>query len=81
MKLTREDWQKLEKMSIKDRLERLEERAYDTSERLSDIDLKEFNKEMENLSEDADKHMLCVFGIAMALTWMVIWVLITKLVL
>ena len=68
MKLTREDWQKLEKMSIKDRLERLEERAYDTSERLSDMDLKEFNKEMENLSEDTDKHMLWIFGIAMVLT-------------
>jgi septation ring formation regulator EzrA len=68
MKLTREDWQKLEKMSIKDRLERLEERAYDISERLSDMDLKEFNKEMENISEDADKHTLWVFGITMVLT-------------
>lgn len=81
MKLTREDWQKLEKMSIKDRLERLEERAYDTSERLSDMDLKEFNKEMEEYSDEADKHMLWVFGIAMVLAWMAIWVLFTKLAL
>lgn len=81
MKLTREDWQKLEKMSIKDRLERLEERAYDTSERLSDMDLKEFNKEMEEYSDEADKHMMWTFGIAMVLTWMVIWALFTKLAL
>lgn len=81
MKLTREDWQKLEKMSIKDRLERLEERAYDTSERLSDMDLKEFNKEIDEANYEADKHMLWVFGIAMVLTWMVIWGLFTKLAL
>lgn len=79
MKLTREDWQKLEKMSIKDRLERLEERAYDTSERLSDMDWKEFNKEIDEANDEADRHMLWVFGIAMVLTWMVIWALFTKL--
>jgi hypothetical protein len=36
---------------------------------------------MENISEDADKHTLWVFGITMVLTWMAIWVLFTKLVL
>lgn len=81
MKLTREEWQKLEKMSIKDRLERLEERAYNTSERLSDIALEEFNKEMDEADNEADRHMVWVFWIAMVLTWMVIWALITKLVL
>ncbi len=81
MKLTREDWQKLEKMSIKDRLERLEERAYDTSERLSDMDWKEFNKEIDEANDEADRHMLWAFGIAMVLTWMVIWGLFTKLAL
>lgn len=81
MKLTREDWQKLEKMSIKDRLERLEERAYDTSERLSDMDWKEFNKEIDEANDEADRHMMWVFCIAMVLTWMVIWGLFTKLAL
>ena len=81
MKLTREDWQKLEKMSIKDRLERVEERAYDTSERLSDMAWENFNKELDEANDDADRHMMWVFGISMVLTWMVIWVLITKLVL
>jgi hypothetical protein len=34
---------------------------------------------MEEYSDEADKHMLWVFGIAMVLTWVVIWALITKL--
>ena len=79
MKLTREERKSLEKMSIKDRLERLEERADDTSERLSDMDWKEFNKEIDEANDEADRHMLWAFWIAMVLTWMVIWVLITKL--
>jgi hypothetical protein len=68
MKLTREDWQKLEKMSIKDRLERVEERVYDTSERLSDMAWENFNKELDEANYDADRHMMWVFGTSMVLT-------------
>jgi septation ring formation regulator EzrA len=68
MKLTREDWQKLEKMSIKDRLERVEERVYDTSERLSDMAWENFNKELDEANDDADRHMMWVFGTSMVLT-------------
>lgn len=81
MKLTREERKSLEKMSIKDRLERLEERADDTSERLSDMAWENFNKELDEANGVADKHMLWVFGIAMVLTWMVIWGLLSKLAL
>lgn len=81
MKLTRDEWQKLEKMSIKDRLERLEERADNTSERLSDMAWENFNKELDEANDEADRHMMWVFGIAMVLTWMAIWALFTKLAL
>lgn len=81
MKLTREQWKTLDKMSIKDRLERLEERAYDTSERLSDMDLKEFNKEMDAINDESDTKCLWAICLAMILVWVVVWILICKLAL
>ena len=48
MKLTRNQWRQLEKMPIKERVERLEER-------ISDLDNRYYHHVMDEINEDADK--------------------------
>lgn len=81
MQLTKEQWEKLNEMTLKERVERLEELMYDAQRELSDIRLREFNEEMNAIDDEYDKHCLRAIITAMILVWMWIWVLITKLVL
>lgn len=48
MKLTRNQWRQLEKMPIKERVERLEER-------ISDLDNRYYHHVMDEINEDTDK--------------------------
>ena len=54
MKLTKEQWKKLESMSIDERLERLEELVDNLIEINSQRELDKFNKEMQEISDDCD---------------------------
>lgn len=81
MQLTKEQRKKLNEMTLKERIERLEELMYDAQRELSDIRLREFNKEMDAINDESDKYCLRAIITAMILLWMWIWVLITKLVL
>ena len=78
MKLTREQWETLDKMSIKERVERLEELEDQISQELSDMRLKEFNKEMDEITETSDRQCMWVLCISMILIWVATWVLLTK---
>lgn len=78
MKLTREQWETLDKMSIKERVERLEELECEIEKELSDFRLKEFNKEMDEISDTSDKQCMWAVCISMILVWATIWVLLTK---
>ena len=60
MKLTREQWENLEKMPIKKRVERLEER-------ISDLDNRYFNHVMDEITEDSDNKSLWAICLAMVI--------------
>lgn len=78
MKLTREQRETLDKMSIKERVERLEELEDQIEQELSDMSLKEFNREMDEITDASDKQCLWAVCIGMILVWATIWVLLTK---
>lgn len=78
MKLTKEQWKKLESMSIDERLERLEELVDNLIEINSQRELDKFNKEMQEISDDCDNWKMWIFTIAMILVWCTIWILICK---
>lgn len=79
MKLTRDEWQALEKATLKERIERLEEYVDYSQQREEQRSLDEFNKEMNDISEKSYKQQLAITCVAMILVWITIWVLITKL--
>lgn len=81
MKLTREQWQNLEKMPIKKRVERLEERISDLDNRVLDFRKREFEKEFDKINDESDTNRLWAICIGMILLWVFVWTLITKLVL
>ncbi len=78
MKLTREQWETLNKASIKERVERLEELVDEIENEQSNIRMKEFEKELDSIDEECDKHYLRTLIVAMILVWMWLWVLLTK---
>lgn len=78
MQLTREQWETLDKAPIKERVERLEEIVDGLEQDLSDMRMKEFEKELDTINDDADKQCLWAVCIAMILVWATIWVLLTK---
>ena len=81
MKLTREQRQTLDKMSIKERVERLEECFSEVEEDLTHIRRIEFEKEFDKINEESDKQCMWTICIAMILIWVGLWVLLTKLAL
>lgn len=78
MQLTREQWETLDNLSIKERVERLEELEDQIEQELSDMRLKEFNREMDEITDTSDKQFMWVVCISMILVWAAIWVLLTK---
>lgn len=78
MQLTREQWETLDKLSIKERVERLEELVDEIENEQSNIRMKEFEKELDSIDEECDKHYLRTLIVAMILVWMWLWVLLTK---
>lgn len=78
MELTREQWKTLDEMSIKERVERLEELEDQIEQELSDMRIKEFNREMDEITETSDKQCMWAVCISMILVWAAIWVLLTK---
>lgn len=67
MKLTREQWGTLDKMSIKERVERLEEIVYVLQEDVKHIYDKEFEKALDNINEESDKQCMWIICITMVL--------------
>jgi hypothetical protein len=67
MQLTREQWETLDKMSIKERVERLEELVDEIESEQSDIRMKEIEKEFDSIDEECDKHYLRTLIVAMIL--------------
>jgi hypothetical protein len=67
MRLTREQWEILDKMSIKERVERLEELADEIESEQSDIRMKEIEKEFDSIDEECDNHYLRTLIVAMIL--------------
>lgn len=53
MKLTKEQWTKLEKMPIKERVERLEELVYVLQEDVKHIYDKEFEKVLDDINDES----------------------------
>lgn len=78
MQLTREQWETLDKLSIKERVERLEELEDQIEQELSNMRLKEFNREMDEITETSDKQCIWALCIGMILVWAATWVLLTK---
>lgn len=78
MKLTREQWETLNKLPLKERVERLEELTDQLQEEMRDIRMKEFEKELDTINDDADKKCLWAVCISMILIWAAAWVLLTK---
>ena len=78
MRLTREQWETLNKLPLKEIVERLEELEDQISQELSDMRLKEFNREMDEITDTSDKQCLWAICIGMILVWATIWVLLTK---
>ena len=78
MKLTREQWQNLEKMPIKKRVERLEERISDLDNRVLDFRKREFEKEFDKINYESDTKCIWAICIAMILLWVFVWTLICK---
>lgn len=72
MKLTREEREKLDKMPIKDRVERLEEW-------MSNLESRMRREKIDKINEEYDNKSMTIIIIAMLLIWAAIWVLITKL--
>lgn len=81
MKLTKEQWTKLEKMPIKERVERLEELVYVLQEDVKHIYDKEFEKVLDDINDESDTKCLWAICIAMILIWVFVWTLICKLAL
>lgn len=67
MQLTREQWETLDKLSIKERVERLEELVDEIENEQSNIRMKEFEKELDSIDEECDKHYLRTLIVAMIL--------------
>lgn len=78
MQLTREEWKALEKAPIKERVERLEEIVDELEQDLSDMRMKEFEKELDEINDRADKQCVWALCLSMILVWATIWVLLTK---
>ena len=67
MKLTRDERKALEKSTIKERVERLEEYVDYLQERESQRNLDEFNKEIDEANNTYDKQCMWAVCIAMIL--------------
>lgn len=67
MELTREEWKALEKAPIKERMERLEEIVDGLEQDLSDMRMKEFEKELEAINDEADKKCMWALCLSMIL--------------
>lgn len=78
MQLTREEWKALDKAPIKERVERLEEIVDGLEQDLSDMRMKEFEKELDTINDKADKQCIWALCLSMILVWATIWVLLTK---
>lgn len=78
MQLTREQWETLDKAPIKERVERLEEIVDGLEQDLSDMRMKAFEKELDEINDEADKKCIWALCIGMILVWAAIWVLLTK---
>lgn len=79
MKLTREQWAKLNDMTLKERVERLEELVDEIESEQSRIRMKEFEKEMDAINDEADTKCLWALVVSMILVWATLWVLACKL--
>ena len=78
MQLTREQWETLDKAPIKERVERLEEIVDGLEQDLRDMRMKEIEKELDTINDEADNKCLWAICIGMILVWAAIWVLLTK---
>ena len=58
MKLTREQWETLDKAPIKERVERLEEIVDCIEQDLRDMRMKAFEEEFDTINDEADKKCL-----------------------
>jgi uncharacterized FlaG/YvyC family protein len=67
MKLTKEQWTKLEKMPIKERVERLEELVYVLQEDVKHIYDKEFEKVLDDINDESDTKCIWTICIGMIL--------------
>lgn len=79
MKLTRDERQALEKATLKERVERLEEYVDFLSEERDREMMDKFNKEMDEINEKSDVQCMWALIIGMLLIWWFVWALITKL--
>ena len=68
MKLTKEQRKKLNDMTLKERVERLEELVDEIDNEQRHIRMKEFEEELDTINDEAGRHMLWAFGISMVLT-------------
>lgn len=65
MKLTREQRGMLNDMTLKERVERLEELEDQIEQELSDMRLKEFNREMDEITDKSDRQSMWALCIGM----------------
>jgi coenzyme F420-reducing hydrogenase delta subunit len=67
MKLTREQWEKLDDMTLKERVERLEELVDEIETEQSRIRMKEFEKELDKINDEADTKCIWALVVSMIL--------------
>ena len=79
MELTREQWAKLNDMTLKERVERLEELVDEIESEQSRMRMKEFEKELDTINDEADTKCLWALVVSMILVWATLWVLACKL--
>lgn len=79
MKLTKEQRKKLNDMTLKERVERLEELVDEIDNEQRHIRMKEFEKELDEINDEADTKCLWALVVGMILVWATLWVLACKL--
>ena len=79
MKLTKEQRKKLNDMTLKERVERLEELVDEIETEQSRIRMKEFEKELDAINDEADTKCIWALVVSMILVWATLWVLACKL--
>ena len=67
MELTREQWAKLNDMTLKERVERLEELVDEIESEQSRMRMKEFEKELDTINDEADTKCLWALVVSMIL--------------